>query len=508
MGGAKLIEIAGSPKNPPLKGAAVRSSIWILAGFGASQLIRLLSNFLLARMLFPSAFGLMALVAAFMQGLTMLSDLGIGPSIIRSERGNHPAFLRTAWTIQIGRGIGLCLLTWAIAAPVAAVFAVTDATALQLRTILSAVGCTALINGFTSTSVFTLNRKLAMGRLVGLELVAQALSSILMVAWALQDSSVWALVAGGFAYSIVRVLLSHAINPEGRDALGWDRDAAHELMHFGRWIFASTLVSFAATQMDRPVLARMVPFSQLGVYSIALTFAGMAMEVGNRLTNMIVFPLLSEQQADSQKLVLLCIRARQSLLWLTGAIGAAFAIGSPLFFGLLYDHRYQGVASLSQWLAISVWTWILRATMDRIPLAMGRGRELFFSNLLNCSGLGFGVLGYSLAQLPGFVLGTSLGNILAHVFLTLRLPHERGRMLCQSIVFTLGWLGYSCAAVFGLRFLAEAYGTGRVEAMGEGMSVKTFSGAHLQAVLSLGLAAIPCVLAGLVVRGQLRLRSV
>ena len=508
MGVAEYIETAKPATETPLKGAAVRSSIWILAGFGASQFIRLLSNFLLARMLFPSAFGLMALVAAFMQGLSMLSDLGIGPSIIRSQRGGEPAFLRTAWTIQIGRGIGLCLLAWVIAAPLAALFAKTDATALQLRTILPAVGFTALINGFASTSVFTLNRGLEMRRLVWMELAAQALSSTVMVVWSLQDSSVWALVAGGFAYSLVRVLLSHAANLCGRDSLGWDRESAQELMHFGRWIFASTLVSFVATQMDRPVLARLVSYSELGVYSIAMSFAGMAVEVGSRLTNMIVFPLLSQQQADTRKLVQLCIRARQSLLWITGAIGAAFAIASPLFFGLLYDNRYQGVASLSQWLAICVWTWILRATMDRIPLAMGRGRELFFSNLLNCCGLWFGVLGFSLARLPGFVLGTSLGNLLAHTFLTFRLPCERGKMAAQSIVFTIGWLAYSCAAVFGLRFLGAGPESGSVGASGRGVIVSALSGAHLHAVITLCLAAIPCVIAGLVVHRRLRLRLV
>ncbi|NBV84985.1 MAG: hypothetical protein EBS01_01690, partial [Verrucomicrobia bacterium] len=69
MGGVEHITKAALPEELPLKWTAVRSSIWVLGGFGASQLIRLLSNFLLARMLFPGAFGLMALVAAFMQGL-------------------------------------------------------------------------------------------------------------------------------------------------------------------------------------------------------------------------------------------------------------------------------------------------------------------------------------------------------------------------------------------------------------------------------------------------------
>lgn len=73
----------------------------------AQQLIRLGSNLILTRLLFPEAFGLMALVQTFMTGLAMFSDIGIGPSIIQNRRGEDPDFLNTAWTIQIGRGVML-----------------------------------------------------------------------------------------------------------------------------------------------------------------------------------------------------------------------------------------------------------------------------------------------------------------------------------------------------------------------------------------------------------------
>ena len=64
---------------------------------------------MLTRLLFPEAFGLMALIQTFMIGLAMFSDLGIGPAIIQSDRGEDPDFLNTAWVMQILRGICLWL---------------------------------------------------------------------------------------------------------------------------------------------------------------------------------------------------------------------------------------------------------------------------------------------------------------------------------------------------------------------------------------------------------------
>ncbi len=453
MGGVKNLADTQQSLNLPATNKAVQSSVWILLGFGASQVLRLLTNLLLATLLYPGAFGFMALIGAFMQGLQMFSDLGIGPSIIQNHRGTEPAFLHTAWTLQIIRGLSLWVLSWLIAFPLAAFYPSNTPGEPSLSLILPIVGATALINGFISTAVFTRQRQLNIGRVVSLDLIAQCASCLCMVVWALLKPDVWALVAGGFAFSLTRVLLSHRLNPHQRDKLHWDSDSARELLLFGRWIFASTVVSFAATQLDRPVLAKLISISELGVYSIAFTLSAIAIEVATRLSHSILFPLLSQHREDSKKIIPLCLQARHLLLWASGALCSAFAILSPLFFGLLYDNRYAGAASLSQWLGLSVWSWILRATMDRIPLALGRPRDLFFSNLINCFGIGLGVLGFTAGRLPGFILGLSLGNLCSHLFLTLRLPLGKRAMLKQSLGFSIGWFAYSILAITALQIL-------------------------------------------------------
>ena len=80
-----------APKS--LKQMATHGSLWTIAGYGTSQVLRFGSNLVLAKLLFPQAFGLMAIVNGVMQGLVMFSDVGIGQSIIRHTPSRRPGVL-------------------------------------------------------------------------------------------------------------------------------------------------------------------------------------------------------------------------------------------------------------------------------------------------------------------------------------------------------------------------------------------------------------------------------
>lgn len=457
-------------------------SLWTLGGYGASQVIRLVSSLILARLLFPEAFGLMALVNVFMQGLEMLSDIGLGPSIIQNKRGSEPKFLHTAWTLQILRGLLLWLVSCGLAHPVATFFSARDPLAVQLTAVLPVAGLMAVFGGFSSTALYTLNRRMEMRKLTVMAVAPQAVTLLVSIVWAVLDRSVWAIVGGGLAGSLVRLILSHALNDGPRDRLGWDGEAARELEKFGRWVFFSTVVSFLASNLDRVVLGRLLTLGELGLYSIGMTFARVATQVSTRLTNVVVFPLLSRNQDKPERLLSFAVRARAAVLWAGGAICAGFAIFAPTFFGLLYDTRYAGAGRISQWLALYVWAWILNATIDRIPLALGRPRALFTANLAGAFGMVLAWGGYQVAQLPGFITGMALSNVAAHLCLLAAIPPPRVGLIRQSVRASLGVSAYAVGA----------------------LALLTGVDAHASKWLSAGIhgvmAALPLAAAALVVR--------
>ena len=78
------------PEKSKLVHRVLRAGGWTIFGFGASQLLRLGGNLILTRLLFPEAFGLMAIVQAVLVGVTLLSDIGVEQSIIHNKEAMSP----------------------------------------------------------------------------------------------------------------------------------------------------------------------------------------------------------------------------------------------------------------------------------------------------------------------------------------------------------------------------------------------------------------------------------
>ena len=143
-----------------LMARVARSASWIILGYGASQGIRLLSNLIPTRLLFPEAFGLMALITMVTVGLTLFTDVGISPSITQSKRGDDPDFLNTAWTIQMIRGTCLWACVCLAAYPVSLFYEQPD-----LAVYLPIAALSLFLGGLSPTRIETAHRHLLMGRL-------------------------------------------------------------------------------------------------------------------------------------------------------------------------------------------------------------------------------------------------------------------------------------------------------------------------------------------------------
>lgn len=431
-----------------LKSSAMRGSAWTLVGFTSSRMLRLASHLVLAWMLAPEIFGLMALVKVFMQGLTMFSDVGIGPSIIQNPRGNEPKFINTAFTIQIIRGFGLWIVTCLITLPYAWMYGRHDPEAWQLLYLLPVAGVEAVIEGFNSPALATLKRDLRLGRLTALELGSQGGALVVMITWALIHPTIWALVAGGLGGALCTMLLSHCLVPEYRVRPGWDRKCAEELFRFGKWIFLSTVFSFLAMNLDKVVLGNVISLTDLGLYSIAYVLAYLIISVSMAMGGRVLFPIYSKLQDDPSRLISVGLRARRVILWVGATACICFAIGAPLVFQTLWDDRYQGAAPIAQWMAVNMWSLLLLATMDRIPLALGNSHALFVGNMIQVSGIGFGALSYLLAGMPGFIVGLSIGPYAAHLYLLRHIPVGAAALFWQGARFSVGVLAAgACGAL-------------------------------------------------------------
>lgn len=388
-----------------LRGRALRGAAQSVAGVGGQQVLRLASNLVLTRLLFPEAFGLMALVQVFLNGLQMFSDLGIRASIIQNERGDEEDFLNTAWTVQILRGFALWLGACALAWP-AAVFYEEP----MIMWLLPVVGFNSVIRGFTSTNVASANRHIRLGRLVSLELISQLVGLIVMIGAAAIWNSVWSLVLGSIISSVVGAVLSHTWMPGIRNRLCWDRAAVSDLLRFGQYIFLSTLITFFVNEGDKLILGRFISLANLAFYNMAYFLANVPNLVSNIVVERVIFPiyrnLRPSEGADNRKKI---GTARYLLTGTTMTMTGILAIFGDHLIQFLYDSRYYSAGPMLVLFSLSRLPLTITATYGRLLLAEGNSRNFaaitFVTGALKLGGM---IAGFYFLGISGVILANAL----------------------------------------------------------------------------------------------------
>lgn len=412
---------------------AVSGSVWAITGTAASQLIRFAGNLVLTRLLFEEVFGVMVIVNVCLQGLAMLSDIGINSSIIQNQRGDDPKFLDTAWTLQVIRGAVLGLVCLLGAPLVAGFYGYPELTQL-----IPVAGLSVLISGFNSTSIARLQRHVKLRQVTILELMVQVVSIVVMISWALISPSVWALVAGGISGNLFRMLASHTILRDRRDHFAWDPDSVAAMMTFGAWVLINTPLGFAADQSDRLALGKMIPLATLGVYQIAVMVGGLPYLLLVRVGGGVIFPVFSRAREENRDLIALCAAARLPIL-LAGAVLVAGLIGcGPGMVSLLWDERWHDAGWMLVPVAAGQWFRVLAILPGNTLFALGKPQWLVAGNSAKLLGYAIFVpIGYGLGGFLGALIGFAAGESLSYLLYAAVLRSHGSRTFLQDLGYTL-----------------------------------------------------------------------
>ena len=404
-------EAAAAPKESLLRRAA-RGGIWVVGGHALGQGLRLVSNLILTRLLFPEAFGLMALVHVVLQGVSLFSDVGLRASVVQHPRGEEPEFLDTVWCVQIIRGVVISAVVALLAAPMAGFY-----DKPQLLELLAVVGLTAIIKGFASTSLNTLTRRVQQGRAVAMELTSQVCSVAAMIAWALVHPSVWALVGGSLTQATVLTTLSHFAIRGYRNRIRYEREAMRAIIRFGRWILISTAFTFFMTNGDRLALGKLMTASELGVYTIAYFPSTLVLTTMGMLATRVLFPVYA--RLSSGELAVLRRETTRMRAALMGAMLPALwvlALVGPEIVALLYDERYHGAGWMLQILAVGAIGRVVGLSAESITLARGQSFQHMLLQVAHAAllfgGMAIGALTHGVV---GLLVGMSAARILGYL---------------------------------------------------------------------------------------------
>lgn len=426
-----------------LKQRAINASIWTIGNHATSQGIRLATNLIMTRLLVPEMFGVMSIVTVVIVGLTLFSDLGLSQSIIQSRRGDDPIFLNTVWSVQIIRGfiIWLFSLLISLALYVAGklgflVFNTVYSDPL-LPWIIPVVSLSVLFAAFEPTWTSTASRRMEQSKITLIELASQIASVVVMLGWVWVDKSIWALVAGSLSTSIVRNFIVYYVVPGERNKWVLEREAVKEILHFGKWIFASSIVGFLFMNGDRLLLGGLITPQQLGIYTIAFFIVNSIAQVASRLFGNVAFPALSEAvRLRPNQLIDVYYRFRFwfdiGLLFFAGF----FFVTGSFIIRILYDSRYVNAGPMLEILSLMLIAVRFNLT-DQCFIALGKPKLMTF--LIATRAIFLFLLlpiAFSRYQMTGALWAIVISNF-ASIPLTIYFKYRLGLLQIRKELYTL-----------------------------------------------------------------------
>jgi O-antigen/teichoic acid export membrane protein len=433
-----------------------------LVGHVGVQGLRMVGQIVLTRLLPQEAFGLMAIVYTYRAAIDLFSDVGIGPSIIQNERGDDPKFLDTAWTIQMVRGTGLFIFATLTAMPVARFYGHEELGAL-----IPAASFAGIIAGSRSTKAYAAERHLRLGWLTIAEVIAQVSALAVMIIWSLIHPSVWALVAGGLVGALVDVGLGHLVLPGYNARPRLEKAAMTSLMRFGRWVFLSTVLTFAVNQADRLIFGKMISLADLGIYNIALTIAMIPTTAMQSLAGKVIFPLFSRVNQTGENLAEVFGRARGLHMVASGWALSGLIGGGQAAIGLIYDDSYASGGWMLQLLALGAWISTPETTNSCASLAAGFPRWVAAANFGKLVGMCVLLpIGYLLWGFPGALGAYAAAEVFRYAASTVGvykrgLPTMRQDLECTIVVVVASAAAHYLVQYLearGLPALVQAFG--------------------------------------------------
>ncbi|MEP6657670.1 MAG: oligosaccharide flippase family protein [Betaproteobacteria bacterium] len=328
--------------------------------------IALASVMVLARLLVPSDFGVMALAMSVLALLEILGSFGFDTALIQRQDAARAHF-DAVWTFNVALGLAMALAMAALAWPLAALYG--DPRLVGVMLVLAGARA---IQGFENVGIVRFRKDLQFDREFRFLLARRLATSVLVtIPLAFVFRSYWALLAGNFGGTCIAVLLSYAMHPyRPRVATAGIR----ELLQFSKWLFMTAVVEALHQRMADLIVGRFAGTAALGSLAMAREIARIPREMVAPV-HRAVFPGYVSLAGDIALLRHSYLRVTSVLMLLALPAAAGLCLLAGRVVPLLLGTQWLAAVPLVQLLALNGVLLVLLSTAHNVILAVGNARS-------------------------------------------------------------------------------------------------------------------------------------
>jgi O-antigen/teichoic acid export membrane protein len=275
---------------------SIKGGFSLLVGSVFGDFARLLRNILLARIIAPEHFGMMAIIMSFIQILEAIAEIGIRQAVIQDKNGHTYEYQNVAFWFSVVRGVALFSVGYISAPAVANFYELEELTPLLRIAYLSI-----LFKCIASPGVHVLEKSFKFKPWVMLMQGAAFASVLITIGLAFYMKNVWALLLGSVSEYLIVAVFSFFVCPF-MPSLKIHREYLRSLYTYAKRMFGLPILAMVFFQADIFVAGKMLSMNIVGMYSLAKYLSNIPRMLFIRTINPLLLPAFSEMQANNSRL--------------------------------------------------------------------------------------------------------------------------------------------------------------------------------------------------------------
>ncbi len=329
----------------------------------------------LARLLTPEAFGLVAMVAVILMFLEHFKDLGLSSATVQREDISHGQVSGLFW-VNAGLGVVAAAVACALAPAVAALYGRPELVAIMLWLAIGFV-----FSGLGTQHLALLRRQMRFSALAGVQLVAEIAGLGAAVASALLGADYWALVIQRLAWAAV-LTAGAWIACRWRPGLPRRGQGLRPLLGFGGNITGANLINFATRNLDQILIGWWWGSTALGLYERSSKLLSTPLNNLNTPLFAVVMPTLSRLAGDPVAYRRAYLQTLEKLVMVTVPFAAILVTEPEAVVRLLLGPNWSEAAPIVGWLGVAALYQPATYTCSWLFMSQGRSREMLHWGLI------------------------------------------------------------------------------------------------------------------------------
>lgn len=324
--------------------------VWNYAAFGLAKALQFITTAILARLLTPAEFGIVALANIAIDFMAIFKEMGLGAALIQ-RRDSIEEASDTVFTLNLILGVVLTSVTFLLAGPVAAFF-----NEPQVVPVLRVLSLFFLFNSLSATHIALLKRELDFRKKMVPDVGRAVFKGIVAISLALGGAGVWALVLGQVTSALAAAVLAWFVL-KFRPKLSIDRTLVGGLFGFGISIFGIDAINIVLERFDYIIVGRVLGETQLGIYTLAYKLPEITIISLLWVMGAVIFPTYSKVQDDPPALKAALFSTARFMNIIAMPICLGFVIvAEPV---ILVAFGPQWVESIPILRVLAVYAWML-----------------------------------------------------------------------------------------------------------------------------------------------------